>query len=171
MQFMVPQDVQRADRILGPLTVRGFLTALGGGAMAYIAYLALNSNTWPIVSGLIILLTVAFIFVRVHDMPFGQFLFSLVLYVFRPQRRLRVQHSGDLSLPIDFQPVAEKKEKQEEPEDRVTAARIGNLAQTLEAAATSEQQKFSQAKSLEMASASKFSPLDKITSHGRKEAK
>ncbi len=162
MQFMVPQDVQRADRILGPLTVRGFLTALGGGALAYIAHLALNDATWPVVSGLIILLTIAFIFVRVHDMSFGQFLFSLVLYVFRPQRRLWVQHSGDLSLPLDFQLAEAKKLEKKVDTNRASAQRIGNLAQTLEAATASEQQKFSQATSLD---------IPQLVSHGRQETK
>lgn len=162
MQFLVPQDVQRADRILGPLTVRGFLTALGGGALAYVSYLVLDSSTWPIVSGLIIIITIAFIFVRVHDMSFSQFLIALVLYVFRPQRRLWVQHSGDLSLPLDFQLAeAEKAGKKVELTGKASAAKIGNLAHTLEAATAQEQQKFSQATSLETT----------LTSHGRQETK
>ncbi|OGC83048.1 MAG: hypothetical protein A2788_01425 [Candidatus Abawacabacteria bacterium RIFCSPHIGHO2_01_FULL_46_8] len=140
MQFKVPQDVQRADKILGPLTVRGFLTALGGGALAYIAYLTLNASTWPFVAIIIISLTAALIFLRIHDMSFTQYLFSLLIYVFRPQRRLWVQHAGDISIPLSYQPelAVKKAEKVEEKAQKTIAA----LAEELAAAEAKEKERF-----------------------------
>lgn len=145
MQFKVPQDVQRADRILGPLTVRGFLTALAGGALAYMSYLLLDETTWPIVSILIAISTTAVIFLKIHDMTFSQYIYSMILYVFKPQKRLWVQHAGDLSIPLNIRDEVAKEDKKEAVRQKSEKS-ITALAHTLEEATASEKEKFMRAK-------------------------
>ncbi|MBP6084997.1 PrgI family protein [Candidatus Gracilibacteria bacterium] len=109
-QFKVPQDVQRADTIVGPLTMVQLIIAIAGGGLAYVIYITLQSPVNIIMSVIIAGITAAFALIRVHDMPFMNYLAALTLYLLKP--RLRVWEKGSSDIPLDERVVMEKIEVQ-----------------------------------------------------------
>lgn len=89
MRFKVPQDVQQADKIVGPLTAVQLVEAVVGGIIGYFFYtqfvhlMPLNILLATIVG----IATVVVIFVKVHEMSFPQYLAALGLFFFRPRIR------------------------------------------------------------------------------------
>jgi hypothetical protein len=92
MQYKIPQDVQRADTIIGPITFAQLGISLVGGALGYAVYISLAKTyywyVWAIPVGIIAIVTIAFAFVKVGDMTFGRFLLYLYEYVFVPRDRV-----------------------------------------------------------------------------------
>ena len=91
MQFKIPQDVQRPDTIIGPITFAQLGITLVGGAIAYAIYMALATTyTWivwaPPVT-IVAITTLCFAFVKVGDMTFGRFLLYLYEYLFVEKNR------------------------------------------------------------------------------------
>ncbi len=97
-QFKVPQNVQRADTIIGPLTMSGLIIAVVGGGLAYMMYAYLESPVGPVFGTIVVAITAAFALVRIHDMSFAQFLVAMTLYMLKP--RLRVWEKGSGEVPI-----------------------------------------------------------------------
>ena len=95
MQFKVPQDVQREDTIIGPLTLKQLgILGLGGG-LAYAIYVSLAKSyfmeIWlppvAIVGGL----TLAIAFLKIHNLSFGFYIMYLVEYHLLPKKRVWTQ--------------------------------------------------------------------------------
>lgn len=109
MRYKVPQDVQQADKIVGPLTAIQLVQAVVGAAFAYFFY----SNVAMPVSILLVIITVGItivvIFVRIHEMTFFKFLISTILYLIRPRIRTWKKMS-DAVLP-QIRPQSERSKK------------------------------------------------------------
>lgn len=77
MQFKVPQNVQREDTIIGPVTMKQLIICGIGGGLAYAVYVVLAKAyfweiwLWPV--GILVLLTAAIAFLKIHDIPFYKF--------------------------------------------------------------------------------------------------
>jgi hypothetical protein len=105
MQFKVPQDVQREDRIVGPLTFKQLIICGIGGIIAYMIYISLAKTylwiTWlpPIV--LVTAITLAFAFVRPLDLSFGKWIIRWIEYTLLPRKRLWIKSSADFYPSID----------------------------------------------------------------------
>jgi hypothetical protein len=92
MQFKVPQDVQRADTIIGPLTWKQLIILAAGGGVCYAIYVGLAKDyfmeVWlpPIivVGGL----TAALAFLKIHDLTFERFLLCFLEYHLLPRKRI-----------------------------------------------------------------------------------
>ena len=82
MQFKVPQDVQREDTIIGPITLKQMVILGIGGGLAYGIYIGLSKSyfieVWlppvVIISGI----TLAFAFLKIHSLPFHIFLMNFL---------------------------------------------------------------------------------------------
>lgn len=100
MQFKVPQNVQREDKIVGPLTLRQLIICGVGGGIAYAIYVGLGKDylwiTWLPPVAIISLVTILFAFVRPLDMNFSRFLAVYLEYVLLPQKRYWVQGSAEI---------------------------------------------------------------------------
>jgi len=100
MQFKVPQNVQREDKIVGPLTLRQLIICGVGGGIAYAIYVSLGKEylwiTWLPPVAIIGLITVLFAFVKPLDMDFSRFLAVYLEFVLLPQKRLWVQSSAEV---------------------------------------------------------------------------
>jgi len=98
MQFKVPQNVQRDDTIIGPLTIKQMIILALGGGIAYTIYVSLVKTyfieIWlppvAIVSGL----TLAFAFLKIHNLQFYIFLMYLLEYHLLPKKRIWIQGTG-----------------------------------------------------------------------------
>lgn len=92
-QFVVPQFIAVEDKILGPITVRQFITILAGAGLIVVAYQILyklaNSAALFFTSALgILILTMMFAFFRVNGRPFHLFILNLLESVKNPAMRL-----------------------------------------------------------------------------------
>lgn len=117
MQFKVPQDVQREDTIIGPITIKQLIILGIGGGIAYAIYVGLAASYYMeiwlppviIVGGL----TLAFAFLKIHEMPFHIFLMNFIEYHLLPRQRIWIQGTGYPFIP----PFEEPKKKQETHEE------------------------------------------------------
>jgi len=119
MQYKVPQDVQREDTIIGPLTLKQMgILGIGGGT-AYAVYISLAKTyfmeIWlpPVV--LIVLITLAFAFLKPLNLPFYEYLMNLIEYNVLAKKRIWIQGTG---LPF-FPPFDKNKKKKEEKQTKI----------------------------------------------------
>ncbi len=100
MQFKVPQDVQREDRIVGPLTLRQLIICGIGGGIAYAIYVILGKYYEPISSAIpaivIVLITILFAFIRPLDLTFTKFILVYLEFQLLPRKRPWIQASGEV---------------------------------------------------------------------------
>ncbi len=117
MQYKVPQNVQREDRILWFLTFKQFIILLVGGGISYLLFVNLSKNyelnlfdyflVW-----LPALLSVAFAFITIKGIALFQFILLMIEYFFfRPPRRYWIQGGGEkfVSLTTNYSPNKKKK--------------------------------------------------------------
>lgn len=117
MQFKVPQNVQREDTIIGPVTLKQMMILGVGGGITYALYVSLAKTyfmeIWlppvAITGGI----TLAFAFLKIHSLPFHKFLMNFIEYHVLPKKRTWTQNSG-----VPFMPPLEEesKNKKETPE-------------------------------------------------------
>ena len=139
MQFKIPQDVQREDKIVGPLTLRQLITVGVGGGIAYALYITLAQEyfveIWlpPVI--LVSLLTAAFAFLKIHDMTFGKFILYLAEYTMKPRKRVWKQMSGDVFVSAMSDRVTthiEKKIEQVGTDKREQLKRVSELSEIVD---------------------------------------
>jgi hypothetical protein len=110
-QFIVPQFIDVEDKILGPISVRQFITILVGAGFIVgfyqLLYKLVNSAVLFFISALgVFLLTMMFAFFRVNGRPFHLFLLNLMESLRNPSMRLwnnmaaeRIQYRREPSPP------------------------------------------------------------------------
>lgn len=140
MQFKIPQDVQRPDKIVGPLTLRQLIIVAIGAGFAYSLYLVLNKQyvvqIWLIPIIFILAFTAAFAFYRFHDMPFEKALLLFIEYKFKPRKRSFEKMKGDtfisvLQPPLRKEPTS-KGEVKKELLDRERLQKIQELTKVVD---------------------------------------
>lgn len=92
-QFVVPQFIDAEDKILGPVSVRQFITFLAGVGLIVVAYQILyklaNSAVLFFISAFgIFVLTMTFAVFRVNGRPFHLFILNLMESLRKPTMRL-----------------------------------------------------------------------------------
>jgi hypothetical protein len=88
MQFLVPQNIDLEDKVIGPLTLRQFIYLLVGGMVDYVWYVALPFSFFLIFGLITTIIALVFAFVKVQDQPFQKFIQSFVLYLLKPKIRV-----------------------------------------------------------------------------------
>lgn len=91
MRFQVPQDVQREDTIIGPITFKQLAIMLIGGGITYAMYLILfpiyKIFVWLPIVAVLGLLTLAVAFLKIYDMTFIKFILYLIEFLVKPKQR------------------------------------------------------------------------------------
>jgi len=139
MQSKVPQNVQMADKIVGPLTLRHMIILGAGGGLAYLLYVILARTyyweVWFPPIFIISLITLAVAFLRIYNVSFGKFLILLIESLVIPRKRAwkkadaEVIITGMLEKPkINQKRTADKKEE----EDAQTIKKIKNISEVLD---------------------------------------
>ncbi len=99
MQYKVPQDVQREDQIIGPLTMRQIAIVGVGGGLAYMIYIQLSKSyfaeIWLPPVFIISALTLALAFLKIHGLPFHQFILHYIEYKFLTKKRIWIQKTAN----------------------------------------------------------------------------
>lgn len=114
MQYKVPQDVQREDTIIGPVTLKQMGILGAGGGLAYGIYITLAKayfiEIWLPPVAFISLVTLAFAFLKIYGLPFHQFLMNLIEYYVLARKRIWIQGTGIPFIP-PFDEAADEKKK------------------------------------------------------------
>lgn len=115
MQFKVPQDVLRPDKIVGFLTLRQLIIVTIGGGIAYSLYVVLNKQyavqIWLIPVFFIAFFTLAFAFVKYQELTFEKLVLVFIEFKLRPQARTWQKMRGDFVLPVLSNPLGRGQEK------------------------------------------------------------
>jgi len=92
MRFRVPQDVQRADQIIGPLTWKQLIILGAGGGICYAIYVTLAKSyyieMWLPPIAIIGGITLAIAFLKIHGLTFERWLLAFIEYHFLPKKRI-----------------------------------------------------------------------------------
>jgi hypothetical protein len=125
MQFKVPQNVQREDKIVGPLTLKQLIICGAGGGVAYSIYVTLARNfiwlTWAPPVVIVLLLTAAFAFFRPLDLSFTKWILRWTEHTIIPRQRMWIQSSGDpLPTYISIEKKGAAKEKMKKGAEALT---------------------------------------------------
>ncbi len=117
MQFKVPQDVQQADRIVAFLTLAQLIICVVGFGFAYAVYTILQRQGLPFVLwfppvAFIGLLTAAFAFLRIANMPFHRLLIVLLERILTPSQRLWVKGADRVEVDENYVEPEELKAKE-----------------------------------------------------------
>ncbi len=114
MQFKVPQDVQREDRIVGPLTLRQLIISGIGFSLCYAIFTILGREyqliTVLIPVIIIALVTVVFAFIKPLDLVFERYILYRLESLILPSKRYWIKGTGDPSRLL-YVPVASAKKK------------------------------------------------------------
>lgn len=114
MQFKVPQDVQRADRIVGPLTLRQLIICGIGFTISYAIYTLLGRDyeliTAIIPVAIIALITIVFAFIKPLNMNFEIYMLFWIESLILPHKRYWLKGTGDPSR-LMYTPPVNKKDK------------------------------------------------------------
>jgi hypothetical protein len=92
MRYKVPQDVQRADQIIGPLTWKQLIILGAGGGICYAIYVTLAKKyfieIWlpPVV--IIGGITVALAFLKINGLTFERWILAFIEYHMLPKKRI-----------------------------------------------------------------------------------
>lgn len=139
MQCKVPQDVLRADKIVGFLTLRQLIICIIGGGITYALYMSLSKQyvlvIWlpPVLITTVI--TMGFAFVKYHDIVFERLILTFIEYKFKPQIRTWSKMKGDVLFSV-FAPgygaVHAKAKKQESMSDNDRRKRLEEISQSVD---------------------------------------
>ena len=133
MQFKVPQNVQREDKIVGPLTLKQLIICGVGFGVAYTIYVSLGKQyewiTWVPPVGIVSIITLLFAFVRPLDLDFTRFLSVYLQFLLLPQRRFWVQGSAEVVLSMY---TTTKTQSNTEKKAEAKADQMSNKAKKLE---------------------------------------
>lgn len=90
-KYKIPAEVQREDRIFGPITMRRLIILSLGGGFTWLFYIKLGKSS-PIVWFPPVFffgtLTLAFAFLEPFGMRFGKFLTRMIEFMFLPKKRI-----------------------------------------------------------------------------------
>ena len=145
MQFKVPQDVQREDTIVGPLTLKQMIILGVGGGIAYGIYVTLSTKyfieVWLAPVAIISCMTLAFAFLKIHRLPFHLFLMNFIEFHLLPRKRIWVQGADNV-----YRSPFEKDKKEEiapiQPiKDQKTIEALSKLVDTKVEADLSKEEK------------------------------
>jgi hypothetical protein len=140
MQFKIPQDVQRPDTIIGPITFAQLGTLLVGGAIDYAIYMALaNTYYWYVWAGpvsIIGLITIAIAFLKIGDMTFSRFIIYYIEFMFKPRDRFWSKNDeyyySVLKKPILIADVEDKHQQLTEDELREKRKKLQEISKILD---------------------------------------
>jgi hypothetical protein len=118
VQFKVPQNVQREDQIVGPLTLRQLIICGIGGGLAYAVYIILGREyelitTLPPVI-IIAAITLLFAFIKPLDLTFAKFLLVYLEFMLLPKKRYWILASAEALRTSSAPPPKSKAQKKAE---------------------------------------------------------
>lgn len=112
--FIVPQFIDAEDKILGPITVRQFIIVIVGGLFVFAAYKLADFTLFLLEAFIILVITLAFAFVKVNGAPFHLFFANFLSTLVKAKIRVWKKESiiaQELKSKDEDQPVTYVREK------------------------------------------------------------
>lgn len=109
MQFKVPQNIDKEDQIVGPLTLTQFSYLAIGGALDVLINQATHGALRVLIIGVISIIALSFAFLKIQDRPLLYFVAAAIHFALQP--KMRVWHK------MNDRPVLQMQQK-----PQVTAA-------------------------------------------------
>lgn len=132
-QFVVPQFLDVEAKIIGPLTVRQFLTFMVGAGLIFIVFKLASFWAAAIEGLLIFALTGTFAFLKINGRPFHYFLLNMIQTLRRPTMKV-------WNKEVTGGKIREEKEKAPPPpppmKQHVTASRLSELSLVVDTGGT-----------------------------------
>lgn len=93
MAIKIPQNIDKEDKLIGPLTLKQFLYILGGGSLTFIVYQYhlqgyLFFSEFLMIGIVIILVALAFAFAKINGSTFVSFLSHVFIYIFASKKSI-----------------------------------------------------------------------------------
>lgn len=144
MQFKVPQDVQRKDTIIWSLTLQQMAICGIGGGIAYGIYVSLSKayfmEVWLPPVLIISAITLAFAFLKIHSLPFHEFLMNFIEYHLLARQRYWIQCAGyPFMQPFDESKKKVEKAKPVEQKKKKSLKELSSVLDTQGGAPTTEE--------------------------------
>jgi hypothetical protein len=130
-KFIVPQFIDKEDQILGPITVRQFLIALGTLFIAFIEYKILTFIYFIPLGLLTIAVGATFGFVKINGQPFHIFFANFVQTSTRPPLRVWDKDPLEAELRAWIKPQAPVVIQQTQKKERPPSSRLRDLSLTV----------------------------------------
>ena len=138
--------MQREDTIIGPLTLKQMGILGIGGGIAYAIYIGLAKTyfieIWlpPVV--IVSAITLAFAFLKIHDLKFHQFLMNYIEYLVLPRQRAWIQGADTHYEKYKAEPVKKpKKIKAKDAKPKKSIEELSELVDTRGEAGLSHEEK------------------------------
>ncbi len=128
-KFIVPQFIDIENKILGPITVRQFVTVAVGGVMIFASYKLADFSLFLILAGIILILTALIAFVRFNGLPFHIFLLNVIGTYKKPM--LRVWLKEEIKPTKKAMKKEEEKDKEKMifvPKKNMTSEKLSELS-------------------------------------------
>jgi hypothetical protein len=139
MQAKVPQNVQMADKIVGPLTLRHMIIIGAGGGLAYLIYTILARQyfweVWLPPVAIVVLITVLIAFVKIYNVTFGKFIILFFEHHMIPRQRIWNKSSAEVFGigPIQSRKSLKKpKDKEKSKRATETMKNLDNITKVLD---------------------------------------
>jgi hypothetical protein len=87
-RYLVPQYIEMADKIVGPLTLVQFLYVLAGGILCYFFWTFFDKILSIPLSIIVGSFFLAMAFLKINDQPFPKMLLAAIFYLIKPKERV-----------------------------------------------------------------------------------
>ncbi len=137
MAVKIPQNVDKEDKLVGPLTLKQFLYVLGGSALMFATWqyhLAgyLFFIEFILISLVISVLMLTLAFVKINGRPFIIFLSNAFIYMFAPKQRFWSRHNHISIKKLKIADTVLSPTKPQTNEGEVTYGKLEKLARILD---------------------------------------
>lgn len=111
MQYKVPQNIDLADKVIGPLTMIQFLYLLAGGIIIYLVFNLAGPGFLFYVTAIPVgTLALGLAFLKIQDQPLSHFITAGFIYYLRPKERTWQRFGTNINTVHEL-PNAKKKEE------------------------------------------------------------
>src|SRR3989344_1328479 len=128
-KFIVPQFIDIENKILGPVTVRQFITVAVGGGFMFVAYRLADFSLFLIEAAIILIITAVIAFLRFNGLPFHIFFLNMVGTYKKPM--LRVWLKEETRRSSGGKKKQSKKDQEEKyfvPKNSISSEKLSELA-------------------------------------------
>ena len=131
MQYKVPQNIDLADKVIGPLTMIQFLYLLAGGVVIYLVFNVAGPGVLFYITAIPVgALSLGLAFLKIQDQPLMHFITAGFIFYLRPKQRIW-QRFGSNIITVRDLPKA-KKEEEFPAKKSVNKSELEKLAYTLD---------------------------------------
>lgn len=93
MAVKIPQNIDKEDKLVGPLTLKQFLYVLGGSGIVFVAYQGyinyyLFAHEFFIIAFIASAIALSFAFLKINGLPFVAFITNLFAFLFVKKSRM-----------------------------------------------------------------------------------